>query len=299
MTLRRLTPAFSFFRKCIWGAVAALIIVGADALTPASYAAAAAPAIRTAAAHGATMVPDFSGVWMRMNPVTFLPVPGDELGRPVERLPLEGVDAPEIMAGNFDNPILQPWAREIVQTNAESEINLEHVHTSDDTCWPLGVPQILNLREPVQFLQAEDIIVIIYQRDHQVRRIPLNQGHSVNGAKSWYGDSVGHYEGDTLVVDTIHQLTHKMSVVDNYGTPHTSLIQVVERYRPISDELGAGIEVRFRVDDLGAFTMGWTGLIVYRSSPAPFSEVVCAENNRDFAPGSVFGEVPEDKDPAF
>jgi hypothetical protein len=245
------------------------------------------------------ITPNFSGVWRRTNPVTFLPIPGDELGDPIERLEVDSIDAPEIMAGNFRNAILQPWARDIVETNAEAEIRLEHVNTSDDTCWPLGVPQILNLREQVQILQAEDNVVIIYQRDHHIRRISLNQKHAAGTSRSWYGDSVGHYEGDTLVVDTINQLEHKMSVVDNYGTPHTERIHVVERYRLINDDQGVGLEVRFRVDDPGAFTIPWTGSVIYRPSPLDFAEVVCAENNRSFENGSVFGDMPQDSSPDF
>jgi hypothetical protein len=246
-----------------------------------------------------TSIPDFSGTWVRVNPVTFHPIPGDVLGQPIERLAVDSVDAPEIMAGNYENPILLPWAREIVEHNAESEIRLEHVNTSDDSCWPLGVPQILNLREPVQFFQSDDAVVIIYQRDHQVRRIALNQAHIRDVPYTWYGDSVGHYEGDALVVDTIRQREHKMSVVDNYGTPHTAQIHVVERYRRIEDENGPGVEVRFRVDDPGAFTMPWTGMIVYRPSRNPFGKVICAENNRSFETSSVFGEMPQDRAPVF
>src|SRR5437868_3524381 len=89
------------------------------------------------------------------------------------------------------------------------------------SCGPSGVPQAVNLIREVQFLQAKDRVVILYQRDHQVRWVWLNRDHSAHPAPSWYGESVGHYEGDTLVVDTIGQKAHKMSVVDPFGTPHT------------------------------------------------------------------------------
>ena len=244
-------------------------------------------------------VPDFSGLWVRTNPITFSPVPGEGLGDPVERLAVQSVDAAEIMAGNFEDPILQPWARELVKKNAEAEIRLEHVNTSDDTCWPLGVPQVLNLRETVQVLQTSSDIVILYQRDYQVRRIALRSAHSADAKPSWYGDSVAHYEGDTLVVDTVRQKAHPMSVVDNYGTPHTDQIHVVERYRRITDARGPGLEVRFRVEDPGAFTRPWGGVVVYRPSANRFEEVVCAENNRSFEPGSAFGQMPQETRPVF
>jgi hypothetical protein len=247
-------------------------------------------------------IPDLAGFWARnIGPedITFEPVPGDR-AVPIERMHVDSKDAEEIIAGKFDNPILQPWAREIVKHNAESEIALNHVYEADDACWPSGVPQMLNVREPVQFIQAKDKVTILYQRDHHVRHIYLNQKHSANPKPSWFGESVGHYENGTLVVDTIAILTHKMSVVDNYGTPHTDKLHVIERYRPVNDKDGKRIEVILRIEDPGTFTTPWRGLAFYRPNrDQQFAEVVCAENNRSFAEGSTFGAMPEEKTPAF
>jgi hypothetical protein len=241
--------------------------------------------------------PDFSGIWQRANESRYFPVPGDAEGKPLEQLPNKN---PGIIAGDYNNPILQPWAREAVKANAEKEQKEQYVPTAHGTCWPSGVPEVLNLREPVELLQSKDRIVIIYQRDHQVRWIWLNQKHSAKPEPSWYGESVGHYEGDTLVVDTIGQNTAPISVVDPYGTPHTDKIHVVERYRVIKDARGKGLEVVFRVEDSGAFTTPWKGMVVYRlsNSKAGFEEVVCAENNRTFD-GTSFGDIPEQKTPDF
>jgi hypothetical protein len=248
-----------------------------------------------------TAVPDFSGFWVRVGNLWFDPILDDYEGKPFDRLQVSSRDADDIYAGDFNNPILQPWAREIVKKNAESEIRLEHVYTADDSCWPSGVPQAVNLIGEVQFLQAKDRVVIIYERDHQVRRVWLNREHSANPAPSWYGESVGHYEGDTLVIDTIGQKTHKMSVVDPFGTPHTDKIHVVERYRLFSNPFGKGLEVTVRVDDPGAFTKPWKGQVEYQQDRKvdQIDEVVCAENNRSFADGSTFGVNPEDQTPPF
>jgi hypothetical protein len=247
-------------------------------------------------------IPDLTGFWARnVGPedITFEPVPGDK-AVPIERMQVDSKDAEEIVAGKFDNPILQPWAREIVKHNAESEIALTHVVEADDACWPSGTPQMLNVREAVQFVQTKDKVTILYQRDHQVRHIYLNRKHSADPKPSWFGESVGHYENDTLVVDTIAIKTHKMSVVDNYGTPHTDKLHVIERYRPINDKDGKRIEVILRIDDSGAFTTPWRALAFYRPNrDQRFAEVVCAENNRSFDEGSTFGTMPEAKTPAF
>lgn len=152
------------------------------------------------------------------------------------------------------------------------------------------MPEVLNLREPVEFLQQKDRITIIYQRDHQIREIFLGRTHPAKLPLSWYGDSVGHYEGDdTLVVDTVGQAAKPMSVVDPFGTPHTDKIHVVERYRLIHDKRSKGIEVVFTLDDPDAFTTPWKGMIIYRPNRGPFDEVVCAENDRGFDNATTLG----------
>src|SRR3954471_20759711 len=192
-------------------------------------------------------VAQLSGVWVRTGEPMFEPIEGAKEGKPIARLQADSKDAEEIMAGNWENPILQPWARDVLRKNAESEINLKHVYQADDSCWPVIPPAILNMREAVQFLQTKDRITILYQRDHQVRHIYLNQKHSAKAKPSWYGESVGHFEGDTLVVDTTNFRTHAMSMVDPFGTPHTDKLHLVERYRVINDARGKGLEVTLRV----------------------------------------------------
>src|SRR5262249_39077785 len=95
---------------------------------------------------------------------------------------------------------------------------------------------------------------------------------------SWFGESIGHYEGDTLVVDTIG-LTTK-TFVDNYQTPHTDKLHVVERFHMIDG--GKTLEVNVHVEDPGAFTTPWNAIQRYRrNEQGPQFESVCAENNLD------------------
>jgi hypothetical protein len=129
---------------------------------------------------------------------------------------------------------------------------------------------------PVYFLQTPKEVVIIYSGDAQVRRVYLNVPHSESPASSWYGESVGHYEGDTLVVDTIGQ--NDKTVVDNYRTPHSAKIHVVERWKMIDD--GQKLQVTYTVDDPDAFNAPWSAIRQYRRVQQPISEEVCAENNR-------------------
>lgn len=243
----------------------------------------------------------FSGYFVRVGDLWFDPVDDGKAGKPIQRLEVNEPDADNIWAGDAGNSILRPWAREIVASNAKAEIRRQHVYTADDSCWPSGVPQIVNRLDEVEFLPLKDRVVILYRRDHQVRHVYLDVAHSERVKPSWYGESIGHYEGGTLVVDTIGLKAHRMSVVDPFGTPHTADLHVIERYRPFATPFGKGIEVTVKVEDAGAFTMSWEGVAEYRENKAVQSldEMVCAENDRSFADGSTFGTLPEETTPSF
>jgi len=247
----------------------------------------AAPAPPTAA----STAPSFAGLWLRDDPyMQFMP-PADGLRGPVaahpehERDPSGEDNRPFI--GNPADPLLLPWASaRVEEMNNRILVDQEIVLPAHSLCWPSGLPGALRLREPIQFLQQPGLVTIIYQRDHQVRRIWLNEKHGEDVPHSWYGESVGHYEGDTLVVDTIG-LTDR-TTVDWYSTPNSEKIHVIERYRIIND--GQTLEVRFSVTDPGAFTQPWYSVVHYTLQPAErrIQEVVCAENNKDASTGGDY-----------
>ncbi len=84
----------------------------------------------------------------------------------------------------------------------------------------------------MQLLQQPDKITMLYSGDHEVRRVRMNASHPSPLKPSWYGDSVGHYEGDTLVIDTVGVKTDRpYAMHDLFGTPYTDKLHVVERYR--------------------------------------------------------------------
>jgi hypothetical protein len=96
----------------------------------------------------------------------------------------------------------------------------------------------------MQMLQQPDKITILYSNDHEVRHVRMNQPHLENVTPSWYGDSVGHYEGDTLVIDTVGVKIGPFAMVDMYGTPHSPALHVVERYRLLDYEAAKQAEER-------------------------------------------------------
>src|SRR6202171_5608468 len=83
----------------------------------------------------------------------------------------------------------------------------------------------------MQMLQQPHQITILYTNDHEVRHVRMNQPHPARVTPSLAGDSVGHYEGDTLVLDTVGIKRGPFAMVDMYGTPHSATLHVVERYR--------------------------------------------------------------------
>src|SRR5260221_13072791 len=91
----------------------------------------------------------------------------------------------------------------------------------------------------MQVLQRKDEVVLLYVNDHKVRYVRLTAPHPEHLTPRWQGDSVGHYEGDTLVVDTVGIKTGPFSSVDRYGTPFSERMHVVERYRLIDGEAAA------------------------------------------------------------
>jgi hypothetical protein len=186
--------------------------------------------------------------------------------------------------GNDDNPILLPHAAEALRAHNRFIHDGGYELSPWALCSPIGVPQILNLNEPVQFLQEEDMITVIYQRDHHVRRIHLNQDHPAGVAPSWYGHSVGHFEGDALVVDTIG--LNGRAPLDRFGTRATAALHVVERYRKSED--GTLLIVDFTVEDPNTFALAWSARVSYAHSADSFEEHVCAENNKDAATGDDY-----------
>jgi hypothetical protein len=159
---------------------------------------------------------------------------------------------------------------------------------------PSGVPMLHNRRGgSIQFLQTPTQITILNARDQQARHIYLNVPHSKNPKHSWYGESVGHYEGtDTLVVDTIAQ--NDKTQIDRFGTTHSDQIHVIERFKLSPDR--KNMEVQFTVIDPGAYTMPWSARVRFAQRAGEWDEQVCAENNRFVGTvtvgGKIMNEVP-------
>jgi hypothetical protein len=212
--------------------LAVLAAAAAGATTPASgqavvQAAGAAGSGRL----GAVSVPDFAGVWAHPSAQSgFEPLPSGP--RPVTgRLRRDGVSDPYQYVGDYTNPILKPEAAEVVKKHGDIELSGLAHPTPSNHCWPSGVPYIF-FQLGIQMLQQPDKITFLYLRNHEFRQVRMNQPHPAQVPPSWNGDSVGYYEGDTLVIDTVGvKADRPLAMLDMYGTPYTRALHVVERYR--------------------------------------------------------------------
>lgn len=186
-------------------------------------------------------------------------------------------EAPTFRVADLTNPILQPWAREELKKRNDRIIGGGTGYTRQVSCWPMGTPAfLLYPAQPIYFIQTPQEVLIIAQMDQQVRHVYLNKFHSTNVQPSWYGESVGHYESDTLVVDTIGM--NNQTWVDNYRTPHSDKLHTVERFRLTNE--GKTLEASLYVEDPGAYTMPWNAVQRYdRVDQGPLVEFICPENN--------------------
>ena len=177
----------------------------------------------------------------------------------------------------------------------------------------------------VEIIQQPDMVQLIYTAPStDVRRVRLNARHLEPLTPSWCGDSVGHYEGDTLVIDTVGVKTDRpYAMVDLFGTPYSKSLRIVERYRlrewddvkdaiernkkenwlfngdVFSNHRGQFLQLHVTIEDTGVFTTPWTSTLTYVPGPAVFPENVCAENLSQFYYDRSDTKVPRADKPDF
>jgi hypothetical protein len=261
-------------------------------------------------AFSAETIPELSGNWGRW---FNLEAPSSGPGPIVSKLRKPDGTIMQSVVGDFSNPILTPHAAEIVKKNGDLELAGIVIPNPHNQCRPQPTPFNLSIELGVQIIQQKDEVNLLYLSDHQVRHVRMNVPHSDHPTPTWQGESVGHYEGDTLVIDTIGQKVGPLSVVDRFGTPFSAALHVIERYRLIDgatardlqlqhesayfgagksapggspygrgdidpDATKKGLQVEITVDDPAVFTTPWSALATYRHVKGEWPEAVCAEN---------------------
>ena len=244
-------------------------------------------------------IPDFQSnqtAWVHPPGGAFPAVPGSPV--PLSQDPAHPFVAnnsgrqPTYRMGDVSNPNLKQWVKDAMKKDNDEVLSGKIAFSARQSCLPGGVPVFLLFGgPPIYFVQTPKEVLMIYEGDAQLRRIYLNVPHSAKPKPSWYGESVGRYEGDTLVVDTVGLNTK--TVVDSYRTPHTEKLHVTERWRLIND--GKTLEANIRVEDPDTFNDPWATVQRYQRGQQALSEEICAENNQH-----LFDyHIPEAKTPDF
>jgi hypothetical protein len=300
----------------VWVTVAAAAIFAAGQR--------AAPAAGPADSGQQESIPDFSGLWRHGNLPWFIP-PASGPG-PVTNLSREkgtGVSDYGSLVGDYKNPILQPWAAGVVKQKGELSLAGVTYPSPSNTCWPEPVPYLFK-HAAMQMLQRPDQIVMLFNENHEVRRVRMDPQHAAKLTPSWHGDAVSHYEGDTLVIDTVGIKTDRPhAMIDLFGTPYTDKLHIVERYRlrdydDVKDALERNskenwmvngdvwtsrrsekfLQLHVTIEDEGVFTTPWTATLTYAPGGTQVAENICAENPYEYY-NNKESDVPKAQKPDF
>lgn len=232
--------------------LAASFVAGAEAQTPGK-------------------IPDFTGgdgrSWRTRGGEVFIPVPGAPAPTAIDNTHpyIHNVDAerlgtqPTFRISDLTNPNIKQWAKDIMKKDNDEVLAGKIAYTPGSSCRPYGVPAIWGSGGPFFYIQSPKEVLIVNQGEHNARHIYMDVPHRTNLKPSYYGESVGHYEGDTLVIDTIGM--NDKTFADNFRTPHTEKLHVIERIRMI--EGGKKLEIHVTAEDPDTFVQPWQGTRVY------------------------------------
>lgn len=198
--------------------------------------------------------PDLSGFWMPQDSVKHL-------------LNLAADLEPEEIP-------LQPWARELYQSRIDNN-GKDHPGVS---CLPSGIPEKNNIPDGLKVVQTEDLLLFLYESRTIYRQV-FSDGRPLpsDPQPTWMGYSIGHWEDDTFVVETIGQ--NGKTWLDMRGLPGTESLRVIERFtRPTIGHM----DIEVTIDDPEAYTQPWTVNLAWTLQPEfELIESICEENNRD------------------
>lgn len=246
-------------------------------------------ALAIAPANAGNSPPDFNGVW----------------GKYTYNYPKPYLKGGKVADG-YHNEYLMPWVVEALDRDDMVSASGRAIATAHSLCYPEGIPYVFG-ETRVQILQTPAEITMLFGGEQeQGRTIYLNHRHPEHIAPSWYGNSVGHFDGDELVVDTVGIAANPASgSMGLFGTPHTKALHVVERYRFLkdgertvmrgpnpnannptinADEVvrgGKTLRLTFTVDDPGAYKKPWSVTLDFLPLKTPIQEFVCTENYQE------------------
>jgi hypothetical protein len=198
-------------------------------------------------------VPNISGSWLAQG--------GNRTIRPLDGSP---------------TPFL-PWAQQYFETRAAAEAKGQPLYDPNASCLPSGVPRVIAVPYPLDIIQTPERIMIAIEVTHVYRVIHMDGAKPPPNYESFLGWSVGHWEGDTLVVETTN--LNGFTQVDEEGRPKSKSMKVTERYQKRAPDI---LEITFLIDDPKTYTHPWTARAQFKWDPTlRLAEYICEENNRN------------------
>lgn len=184
-----------------------------------------------------------------------------------------------VMTTEEKPPPLQPWAAKLVEERIAASDKGEPFSNTLTQCLPAGMPGMMYGAGayPIQIMESPGLVAMLFDEQNHFRLIYLDRGHPAEPDASYMGDSVGRWEGDTLIVDTIGLVDN--TTLDMVGTPHSDALHIVERIRRTGPDT---LEDLITIDDPKTFSGVWQTK-AYLRTPRPdvgMYEYIC-ENNRN------------------
>ena len=244
-----------------------------------------------------TSNPDVSGIWQAFTTANWdIQDHGVDAGPFPRMLGVWGAQPPGrgVVEGNVLPYRPEALARKQVNFESRLTVDVDNVNTVGDPeakCYLPGVPRATYMPFPFQIIQSTDKVVIAYQFASASRTIPLT-GSSEPPVDSWMGWSNGHWEGDTLVVEVTG--FNELSWFDRAGNYHSSALQVVERYTPMSPY---HLIYEATIEDPNVFTRRWTiKMPLYRriEDDMRLLEFKCVDLAEEYVYGGLVGETGRD-----
>jgi len=247
--------------------------------------------------------------------------------RNLSRLPNGKANAGRLV-GDYRNPILTQEAAAIVKQKGELAIAGKGFPNSQDQCRPMAPPFAQAMQLAFVMLPTKNgDIAIVYDQNMNFRHIRMHDAHPASLTPSFMGDSVGRWEGETLVIDTIGIKLDRFTSIDRFGTPQSEAMHVIERYFLIDGAVAKaqidkyetsegtvggggrvagynpdtslkGLQLEVTMDDPKVFVAPFTARVTYRPLISQWQEAVCADNPIDHYPGEWIG-LPRAERPDF
>jgi hypothetical protein len=182
-----------------------------------------------------------------------------------------------------DHPPMTPWAKAKYDEAKPGYGPKAQAGGNDPIlkCDPTGIPRLLFFPQPFEIFAAPERVFMFFERDHAWRQIWTDgRGHPKDLEPTWMGDSIGKWDGDTFVVDTVG--FNDKSWLDFYGDPHSEGMHLIERYRRVDHD---NMTLQLIVEDPKAYTATWTGdtktYRLLKGKKAYMEELFCIPEEED------------------